>query len=80
MKSFKCASSNILKLLAMFLMLLDHLWATIVPGNQWMTMAGRLAFPIFAFLLVEGYVHTSDVKQYKKRLLIFGILMYRGIR
>ena len=74
MKNIKCINSNMLKILAMFFMLLDHLWATIVPGNQWMTMLGRLAFPIFAFLIVEGYVHTSDVKKYMKRLLLFGLI------
>ena len=38
-----------LRILALFLMLLDHLWATVVPGNNWMTYVGRMAFPIFAF-------------------------------
>ena len=45
-------SANALRLLAMGFMLLDHMWATIVPGNLWMTCVGRLAFPIFAFQLV----------------------------
>ena len=74
MKKFKFINSNMLKIFAMTVMLLDHLWATIVPGNQWMTLLGRLAFPIFAFLIVEGFVHTSDFKKYVKRLLIFGII------
>ena len=38
-----------LRLLAIAFMVLDHLWAAVVPGNLWMTCAGRLAFPIFAF-------------------------------
>ncbi|MBE5955645.1 MAG: conjugal transfer protein TraX [Lachnospiraceae bacterium] len=74
MSKVKCLNSNMLKCLAMIFMLLDHLWATIVPGNQWMTIVGRMAFPIFAFLLVEGYIHTSDVKKYKKRLVFFGLI------
>ena len=74
MSKIKIINSNMLKIFAMICMLLDHLWATIVPGNQWMNMVGRLAFPIFAFLVVEGYVHTSDYKKYLKRLLIFGLI------
>lgn len=60
MRSIKFINSNVLKVLATVLMLVDHLWATIVPGNQWMTIVGRMAFPIFAFLIVEEFVHTSD--------------------
>jgi hypothetical protein len=39
-----------------------------------MTCVGRLAFPIFAFMITEGYVHTSDFKKYAKRLFIFGLI------
>ena len=64
-------TSFALHILAMFFMLCDHLWATIVPGNEWLTCIGRIAYPIFAFLIVEGYFHTKDLKQYVLRLLIF---------
>ena len=74
MKKIKFINSNSLKIIAMILMLIDHLWATIIPGNQWMTNIGRLAFPIFAFLIVEGFTHTSDFKKYVKRLFIFGLI------
>ena len=74
MKKIKILNSNSLKILAMILMLLDHLWATIVPGNQWMTNIGRMAFPIFAFLIVEGFIHTSNFKKYLKRLFIFALI------
>ena len=63
-----------LHILAMAAMLCDHLWGTIVPGNDWLTCIGRVCFPIYAFLLVEGYFHTSNLKKYVKRLLLFAVI------
>lgn len=63
-----------LHLLAMAFMLCDHLWATVIPGNDWLTCVGRLAFPIFAFLIVEGYFHTRSLKRYVGRLFLFALL------
>ena len=63
-----------LKLMAMAFMLCDHLWATVVPGSQWLTCIGRLAFPIFAFQIVEGYFHTSDFRKYVRRMFLFALV------
>ena len=72
---FKLETTSMsLHIMAMLFMLCDHLWATVVPGNDWLTCVGRLAFPIFAFLIVEGYFHTSNLKRYVGRLLLFAVL------
>ena len=63
-----------LHIMAMVFMLCDHLWGTIVPGADWLTCIGRLTFPIFAFMIVEGYFHTKNLRKYVKRLLIFAVL------
>lgn len=65
-----------LKLIAMVLMVLDHAYMIAVTGTsyEWMTSLGRLAFPIFAFLAVEGYTHTHDRRRHLLRLLGFAIV------
>lgn len=67
-------SSFFLHLLAMAFMLCDHLWGTIVAGNDWLTCIGRISFPIFAFMIVEGYFRTKNLKKYIYRLLVFALL------
>lgn len=63
-----------LHLIAMAAMLCDHVWRALISGNSWMNCVGRIAFPIFAFLLVEGYFHTHDVKRYAFRLFVCAVL------
>ena len=63
-----------LHIMAMAFMLCDHLWGTVVPGNNWLTVIGRLALPIFAFMIVEGYFHTKNLKRYILRLLVFAVI------
>ena len=67
-------SAAALHLLAMTFMLMDHLWATLLPAQMWLTHVGRLAFPTFAFLAVEGYFHTRSFKRYAQRMLLFAVL------
>lgn len=67
-------SAAFLHLLAMGLMLCDHMWATLFPAADWLTCLGRIAYPIFAFLLVEGYFHTRNLWRYMLRLLGAAVL------
>lgn len=67
-------TSNLLRILAILLMLSDHIWATYMSFGNWMTYIGRMAFPIFAFQIAEGFTHTSNFKKYALRLLIFAII------
>lgn len=78
-----------LKLIACVTMLIDHIGASCIEATYGVAgqtpprilqldlvlrLIGRLAFPIFCFLLVEGFVHTHDVKKYIGRLLLFGLV------
>ena len=70
-------SGSTLKLIAVFSMLLDHVGAVLTASYlPWLTLRliGRVAFPIFCFLLVEGFVHTNNLKRYGLRLAAFALL------
>lgn len=63
-----------LKWIAIVSMALDHTGAILFPEQIWFRIIGRLAFPIFCFLLVEGFKNTSNVTKYGIRLIAFAIL------
>lgn len=63
-----------LKVLALITMTIDHIGAILFPEQIWMRVIGRIAFPLYCFLLVEGFTYTSNRKEYLKRLLIFALI------
>lgn len=67
-------TSNMLRTVAIVFMLSDHIWATTMSFGNWMTYIGRMAFPIFAFQIAEGFVHTKNLKKYILRLLGFAVI------
>lgn len=75
-----------LKLIAITSMLIDHvnkslIYPNLVSNYGFLTIVsnvfdiiGRIAFPLFCFLLVEGYFKTRSRKKYLLQLLLFGII------
>lgn len=66
-----------LKWIALFCMIVDHVGLVFFSGTPLYLpcrIVGRIAFPLYAFLITEGYMYTSNVKKYAGRLLIFALL------
>lgn len=63
-----------LKWIAMLGMTADHVGAVLFPQITAFRIVGRIAFPIFAFLLAEGFLHTGNVYRYMTRLGIFALI------
>ena len=67
-------SAFVLKLIAVISMLFDHSGYLIFGQSSFFNYIGRLAFPIFAFQVAEGYTHTKNLKKYILRLSIFALI------
>jgi len=63
-----------LKCIAIVTMLIDHTGVVLFPGQMLFRYIGRISFPVFCFLLTEGFFHTRDVRKYMFRLGCFAIL------
>ena len=74
----KYISGSWLKVIAMLSMLIDHIAYYYCCDNPYlyelMRTVGRIAFPTFAFLLAEGFVHTRNRQQYLISLFAFALL------
>lgn len=77
-KNEKGLSSFTLKMIAIVAMTIDHIaWGGVEFYSVWgqiMHIIGRLTIPIMCFGIVQGYLHTRNVKNYALRLLVFGVL------
>lgn len=67
-------SSFILKIIACITMFIDHLGYVIYGGPSFFNYIGRIAFPIFAFQISQGYAHTKNLNKYIIRLFIFAVI------
>ncbi|MBB6631639.1 TraX family protein [Clostridium algidicarnis] len=75
MKKFNSFQLKIIMGIAMFI---DHVAEFIQGTPLWFHYIGRIAAPVFFYLLVEGFFHTRSKKGYIKRLAISGIIMLIG--
>ncbi len=73
-KSYKILTAFDLKNIALLTMVIDHIGFCFYPDVIWLRIIGRMAFILYAFLLVEGFTHTSNLKAYKEKLLFWGLL------
>ena len=67
-------TSNQLKLLAMLTMTLDHIGVQMFPGALWLRIIGRLAFPIYAYMIAEGCAHTRNRSKYLLQMAALALL------
>ena len=65
---------TMLKLIAMVAMVFDHVGDNFFPDQVWMRVIGRIAMPIFAFCIAEGFSHTRDQKKYLLRMVVFALV------
>ncbi len=66
-------SGNLLKILAMLVMTVDHYAVLFHPYDMWWRFPGRIAFPIFAFFIAEGFRYTKNRLRYFLTLAIAGV-------
>lgn len=73
-------TTNIIKIVACLVMLIDHsgeIFKIASPDLYIVIrLIGRIAFPIFAFCIAQGFIHTKDVRKYLTRLLLFAIIVH----
>lgn len=67
-------TSFILKIIGVITMLFDHVGDAIIGRFSFCNLIGRIAFPIFAFQAVQGYIYTKDFKKHMLKLFIFACI------
>ncbi len=66
-------SGNVLKIIALISMTIDHIGYIIFPNVVWLRAIGRLAFPIYAFFIAEGCKYTKNKTKYFFMIFLLGV-------
>ena len=74
MADIKKLSGNQLKVIALIAMTIDHIGMQILPKYRILRIIGRIAFPIFAYMIAEGCRYTRNRKKYLMTMAIWGIV------
>jgi len=64
----------LIKIVAIVSMVIDHIGLFFYPNLIMPRMMGRLAFPLFAWLIANGAYHTINIDSYLKRLFVFALI------
>lgn len=67
-------SEFILKLFAMACMAIDHIGLVFFPQHRFLRCIGRIAFPLYAFMIAEGFAHTEKSGHTGKYLIRLALL------
>jgi len=67
-------NSSQIRTLAIILMLIDHVGMAFFPQHLQFRIIGRLAFPLFAWLIANGFKHTKNVYKYLGRLIVLALI------
>ncbi|MBQ6263615.1 MAG: TraX protein [Clostridia bacterium] len=88
-EKYRFLNNSVLKCIALITMIIDHVASVLLHSDQTVLIdvfglqltlyalmrgIGRIAFPIYVFLLVEGFHHTHNRKAYGTRLLVFALI------
>ena len=68
------AASGILEYYLQYVPLNDDVWELLYRINSDLRVIGRIAFPLFCFLLIHGFMHTHSRLKYVGNLLLFALL------
>ena len=65
-------SSNTLKIIALVTMTIDHIGFILFPEIVWLRIIGRIAFPLYAYLIAEGCKYTKNKLKYFLLIFLLG--------